>query len=72
MSTNGLSSWAVDLANIGAVYPFQGAEFLMYAVGVAFWLWWHGMQLRHEANEISHEVESGPGGDEAGAFIELY
>ena len=28
MSTNGLTSWAVDLKDIGAIYPFQGWEVL--------------------------------------------
>ena len=28
MSTNGLTSWAVDLKDIGAIYPFQGSEVL--------------------------------------------
>ena len=27
MSTNGMTSWAVDLSNVGAIYPFQGAKF---------------------------------------------
>ena len=24
MSTNGMTSWAVDLKDVGAIYPFQG------------------------------------------------
>ena len=72
MSTNGLSNWSVDIANVGAIYPFQGYEFPMFVVGVAFWLWWHGAQLRQEAAEISHEVESDATGDEAKAAIGRY
>ena len=26
MSTNGMTSWAVDLKDVGAIYPFQGWE----------------------------------------------
>ena len=26
MSTNGMTSWAVDLKDVGAIYPFQGSE----------------------------------------------
>ena len=26
MSTNGMTSWAVDLKDVGAIYPFQGTE----------------------------------------------
>ena len=46
MSTNGMSSWAVDLKDVGAIYPFQGAEVLMVLIGFAFWIIWHVVQLR--------------------------
>ena len=29
-----MESWAVDLANVGAVYPWQGAEVIMVIVGI--------------------------------------
>jgi len=48
MSTTGLSSWAVDLGEVGAIYPFQGTEFIWFLAGVAFWIIWHIVQLRQE------------------------
>lgn len=63
MSTNGMTSWAVDLADIGAIYPFQGWEFAMFVAGVVFWLWWHVAQMRQEAAEIREDVAA----DRAGA-----
>ena len=48
MSTTGISSWAVDLGEVGAIYPFQGTEFLWFLAGVAFWIIWHIVQLRQE------------------------
>ncbi|MCE2522277.1 MAG: hypothetical protein J4F49_03535 [Rhodobacteraceae bacterium] len=48
MSTTGISSWAVDLADIGAVYPFQGAEVIFLLIGLAFWLWWHVWSIKAE------------------------
>lgn len=57
MSTNGLTSWAVDLKDIGAIYPFQGTETLLVIVGVAFWIGWHVWQMRHENRELEHEVK---------------
>ena len=36
MTTNGLTSWAVDLKDIGAIYPFQGLEWLFVILGVVF------------------------------------
>ncbi len=55
MSTIGYESWAVDLANVGAVYPFQGAEVLMVIVGVAFWLGWHVVQSSRESAELESQ-----------------
>ena len=52
MSTIGYSDWAVDLANVGAVYPFQGFEVPMVIIGVAFWLGWHIIQGRSETEEL--------------------
>ena len=52
MSTNGMSSWAVDLKDIGAIYPFQGFEVPMVIAGVIFWLAFHVMQARVEKREL--------------------
>ena len=57
MSTNGLTSWAVDLKDIGAIYPFQGTETLLVIVGVVFWIGWHVWQIRHENRELEQEVK---------------
>jgi len=57
MSTNGLTSWAVDLKDVGAIYPFQGSEVLMVIIGLVFWIGFHVLQLRNEAREIRHEME---------------
>lgn len=58
MSTIGLESWAVDLAEVGAVYPFQGAEVLMVIIGVVLWIAWHIWQLKNEARELETEVRN--------------
>ena len=51
MSTIGYENWAVDLAEVGPIYPFQGSEVLMVVLGVAFWLIWHRIQfVREEAH----------------------
>jgi predicted negative regulator of RcsB-dependent stress response len=57
MSTNGLTSWAVDLKDIGAIYPFQGTETVLVVIGVTFWIAWHVWQLRHENRELEQEVK---------------
>lgn len=72
MSTNGMSSWAVDLKDVGAVYPFEGSEPLLYIVGLAFWIFWHVAQLRVEGTEVEHEMDADASGDKAKAAIDRY
>ena len=50
MSTIGYDNWAVDMADVGAIYPFQGFEVPMGIAGVVFWLGWHVIQSRRETN----------------------
>ena len=59
MSTIGYDSWAVDLAEVGAIYPFQGAEVLMVILGVAFWLIWHRIQFVREEEHLKKAKEIG-------------
>lgn len=72
MSTNGMTSWAVDLKDVAAIYPFEGTEFLMFILGLAFWIIWHIIQLREEATEVRHELDADKDGDKARAAIERY
>ena len=51
MSTTPVESWAVDLAEIGPVYPFVGGEGLMVVLGFAAWIGWHVWQIRAEKRD---------------------
>lgn len=55
MSTNGITTWAVDLADVGAIYPFQGTEMILVAAGVVFWLYWHIAQIRQENADFRYD-----------------
>ncbi|MBL4890921.1 MAG: hypothetical protein JKX91_03665 [Rhizobiaceae bacterium] len=72
MSTNGMTSWAVDLKDIAEIYPFPGTEVMLYVAGLVFWIGWHVLQLRGEATEVSHEMDADQSGDKARAAIERY
>lgn len=50
------STWAVDLADIGPIYPWQGSELILVIAGVAFWILWHIIQLREEKEEFEQDV----------------
>lgn len=72
MSTIGLDSWAVDLKDVGAIYPFQGSEVLMVIVGLAFWIGFHVVQMRQESAEIEDELKADSRGEKAKALIDDY
>ncbi len=48
MSTTGIDSWAVDLAEVGPIYPMQGSEFILLVICVAAWIGWHIWCIRWE------------------------
>ncbi len=72
MSTNGMTSWAVDLKDVGAIYPFQGTEVLLVILGLIFWIGWHIVQTRQETAEIADDVAADRSGDETRAAIDRY
>jgi hypothetical protein len=72
MATTGITTWAVDLKDVGAIYPFQGTEVLMVIVGVAFWIGWHVLQMRQEDAEIAEDTKADARGDEARKLIDKY
>ena len=61
-----------DLANVGAIYPFQGTEVLLVIVGLAFWVGWHILQTRQESAEIAADMEADRTGEETKTAIDRY
>lgn len=72
MTTNGMTSWAVDLKDVGAIYPFQGSEYLLVLLGLVFWIGWHIIQTRQESELIEREMRADPRGDKTRAAIDRY
>ncbi len=71
MSTIGYKDWAVDMADVGAMYPFQGAEVFMVILGVVFWIGWHLIQTKREAAELE-EARKMADPDKVKAILERY
>jgi hypothetical protein len=71
MSTIGYESWAVDLADVGPIYPFQGWEVAMTIVGVIFWLGWHRIQYVREAEHLEKSRHLGDK-DKIAAMLDKY
>ena len=57
MSTTGIDTWAINLKDVGAIYPFQGSEGLLVIIGVISWIAWHFWQLRFEKETFEQEVK---------------
>ena len=72
MSTNGITNWAVDLKDVGAIYPFTGWEVVLVILGLIFWIGWHIIQTRHETAEIEADLKADRTGDETKAAIDRY
>lgn len=51
-----MTTWAVDLANVGPVYPWIGYEVIMVLVAVALWILWHIVQIRQENKELAEDI----------------
>ena len=72
MSTNGITSWAVDLQDVGAIYPFQGWEVVLVILGFIFWIGWHILQTRQESAEIAADMAADRTGEETKTAIDRY
>ncbi len=48
MSTTPIDTWAVDLADVTAIYPGVGSEAIMAVVAIVLWLAWHVWQVKNE------------------------
>ncbi len=71
MSTNGMTSWAVDLKDIGAIYPFQGTETALFVLGLIFWIGWHVWQAKIEKQEFA-DAERDFDAEHSGKSIKRY
>ena len=56
MSMTDMGNWAVDLKDVGAIYPMQGLEVAMAVIGIVLWLGWHVWQIKHENTTLADEV----------------
>ena len=63
MATTSIESWAVDLKDVGAIYPFQGSEVLMVIVGVALWIAWHFWCVRWERSQHEEKIRKSDQGN---------
>jgi hypothetical protein len=66
MATGNITSFAGDISEIGALYPFVGSETLLWLVGLALWIAWIVVQARMEKREYEEEIEKYSGEETGG------
>lgn len=57
MSTGNFENWTGTITDIGAIYPFVGSEFLLFIIGMAFWIGWHIWETKNENKTYDEEVK---------------
>ena len=57
MLTGTIESWGGTISDIGPMYPWVGSEFLLFIVGVLFWLVWQVVQIRGESKQWDDDIE---------------
>ena len=57
MTTGNVESWGGNISEIGPLYPFVGAEVLLFVVGMALWIVWHVLQIRTETQSYEDEIQ---------------
>jgi hypothetical protein len=58
MSTGDIVDWTGTMADVGPLYPFVGSEYLLFLVGMAFWIGWHIWQFRMENSNYQDDSET--------------
>ena len=57
MSTGNFENWAGNIADIGPIYPFVGAEWLFVLIGVVYWIVWHVRQMSSENQALADQEQ---------------
>jgi hypothetical protein len=59
LSTTIVETWTgADLSQLGPVYPMVGSEFVLFIIGLIFWLGFHFRQSGIEAKEMAADEEA--------------
>jgi hypothetical protein len=59
LSTTIVETWAgADMSQIGPIYPMVGSEFILFIIGLVFWLGFHFSQAGIENKEMQADEEA--------------
>ena len=57
MTTGSFTDWAGSIADIGPIYPFVGTEFILFLIGIAFWVACHIVQIKGETARLKEDED---------------
>lgn len=59
LSTTAVQTWTgADLSQIGPIYPMVGSEFILYILGLIFWLAFHFRVVGIENREMQEDEDA--------------
>ena len=59
LSTTIVETWSgTDISQLGPIYPMVGSEFILFIIGILFWLGFHFRQAGIEAKEMADDEEA--------------
>jgi hypothetical protein len=59
LSTTIVESWSgADLSQLGPIYPMVGSEFVLFILGLIFWIAFHFKQAAIEKREMQADEEA--------------
>ncbi len=59
LSTTIVETWAgADISTLGPIYPMVGSEFVLFLIGLIFWLGFHFRQAGIENKEMQADEEA--------------
>jgi len=59
LSTTLVTTWqGADLAQVGPIYPMVGSEFVLFIIGLIFWIGFHLKQIAIENREMDADADA--------------
>ncbi len=64
LSTTIVETWSgTDISQLGPIYPMVGSEFILFIIGILFWLGFHLRQAGIENQEIQDAEDAAKDAD---------
>lgn len=59
LSTTIVETWSgTDLAQVGPIYPMVGSEFMLFIIGLIFWIGFHFAGGKVESREMAEDEDA--------------